>query len=81
MLQCNLYTILQVSHRLFELTNTLKTVFVPTKDNRKLLQNFITGVVISVSLYCIALILIQIPHSTVSLYLLYERFVEKLEQG
>ncbi|KAL5175025.1 Protein REDUCED WALL ACETYLATION 3 [Glycine soja] len=54
-----------VSHRLFELTNTLKTVFIPTKDNRRLLHNFITGVVLCLSLYCIALILLLIPHSTV----------------
>ncbi|KAL3019935.1 hypothetical protein AAZX31_05G117500 [Glycine max] len=54
-----------VSHRLFELTNTLKTVFIPTKDNRRLLHNFITGVTLCISLYCIALILLLIPHSTV----------------
>ncbi|KAJ7968875.1 Protein REDUCED WALL ACETYLATION 1 [Quillaja saponaria] len=51
-----------VSHRLFELTNTLKTVFIPTKDNRKLLYNCLTGISISVCLYCIAVVLLQVPH-------------------
>ncbi|XWS18604.1 hypothetical protein CRYUN_Cryun32bG0059000 [Craigia yunnanensis] len=55
-----------ISHRMFELTNTLKSVFIPTKDNRRLLYNFVAGVAISLCLYFTSLILLQIPHSTVS---------------
>ncbi|XP_042492636.1 protein REDUCED WALL ACETYLATION 4-like isoform X2 [Macadamia integrifolia] len=49
-----------ISYRLFELTNILKTVFIPTKDNRRLLYNFIGAAVIGSCLYCISLILLLI---------------------
>ncbi|OVA00983.1 Cas1p 10 TM acyl transferase domain [Macleaya cordata] len=52
---------LLLSYRLFELTNSLKTVFLPTKDNRRLMYNFIAGAAISLCLYSISLILLQIP--------------------
>ncbi|XP_068664791.1 protein REDUCED WALL ACETYLATION 1-like [Aristolochia californica] len=52
---------LAISYRLFDLTNTLKTAFVPTKDNKLLLRNFIAGAFIALVLYCISLILLQIP--------------------
>ncbi|KAG6737196.1 hypothetical protein POTOM_059759 [Populus tomentosa] len=55
-----------VSHRLFELTNTLKTVFIPTKDNKRLFYNSVAGAAISLCLYCVAVILLHIPHSPVS---------------
>ncbi|WCJ27347.1 O-acetyltransferase family protein [Euphorbia peplus] len=55
-----------VSHRLFELTNTLKSVFIPTKDNRRLFYNTVAGGAISLSLYLVSLILLQIPNSSVS---------------
>lgn len=59
MLTSAMYTL--ISLRLFELTNSLKTVFISTKDNRKLLYNFLAGATISLCLYSISLILLQIP--------------------
>ncbi|KDP37932.1 hypothetical protein JCGZ_04575 [Jatropha curcas] len=53
-----------VSLRLFELTNTLKSVFIPTRDNRRLFHNFVAGASISLFIYCVSLILLQIPHSS-----------------
>ncbi|KAH6826204.1 O-acetyltransferase family protein [Perilla frutescens var. hirtella] len=51
-----------ISYRLFELTNTLKSAFIPTRDDKRLFCNFFAGAVISVCLYSIAFILVQIPH-------------------
>ncbi|XP_073061304.1 protein REDUCED WALL ACETYLATION 1-like [Primulina eburnea] len=50
-----------ISYRIFELTNTLKSVFVPTRDNQRLFHNFIAGAIISVCLYCASVILLLIP--------------------
>ncbi|XP_022848567.1 protein REDUCED WALL ACETYLATION 3-like isoform X1 [Olea europaea var. sylvestris] len=51
-----------VSYRVFELTNTLKSAFLPTRDNKKLLHNFVAGAAICGCLYCISFILLRIPH-------------------
>ncbi|KAF7151217.1 hypothetical protein RHSIM_Rhsim02G0155000 [Rhododendron simsii] len=52
-----------VSLRLFELTNSLKTVFIPTRDNKQLLYNTLAGAGISVCLYSLSFILLHIiPH-------------------
>ncbi|KAF2540320.1 hypothetical protein F2Q68_00033122 [Brassica cretica] len=50
-----------VSYRLFELTNTLKTAFIPTKDDKRLVYNTISGIIICTCLYFFSFVLIQIP--------------------
>jgi len=50
-----------VSHRFFELVNRLKSVFVPHKDNTRLLHMAVAGASICVALYFIALIVIYLP--------------------
>lgn len=52
---------MQVSYRLFELTNTLKMAFVPSRDDKRLLRNLITSLAISVTLYALALIVLNVP--------------------
>lgn len=50
-----------VSYRFFELTNTLKMAFVPSKDDRRLAYNIITAGAISIGLYSVSFVLLQIP--------------------
>lgn len=57
----------QVSHRFFELINRLKAVFVPHKDNTRLLHMAVAGASVCVALYVIALIVIYLPRFMVSL--------------
>ncbi|XP_077241878.1 protein REDUCED WALL ACETYLATION 3-like [Tasmannia lanceolata] len=52
---------LHISYRLFTLTSSLKSLFIPSKDNKRLLYNLIAGAAISLCLYFISLILLQIP--------------------
>nr|CAB3496116.1 unnamed protein product [Digitaria exilis] len=49
-----------VSHRLFELTNTLKMAFVPSRDNKRLSYNFVAGAAISTALYFVSFVLLGI---------------------
>lgn len=58
---------LQVSHRLFELTNTLKSTFIPSKDKQRLGHNFAAAMVIAGILYILAYVLIKLPQLIVSL--------------
>ncbi|XP_075513663.1 protein REDUCED WALL ACETYLATION 3-like isoform X2 [Primulina tabacum] len=60
MLTTSIYIL--VSYRLFELTNTFKGAFIPTRDDKKLFYNFVAGTCICVGLYCIALAFLQVTH-------------------
>ncbi|KAJ3695279.1 hypothetical protein LUZ60_000656 [Juncus effusus] len=59
MLTTTIYVL--ISYRVFDLTNVLKNAFVPTRDNKRLFQNFVGGIVIAISLYFLSLVLLKIP--------------------
>ncbi|KAK4802628.1 hypothetical protein SAY86_000831 [Trapa natans] len=50
-----------ISYRLFELTNTLKNVFLPSKDDKRLTRNLITGLMVSSFLYSLSFIFLKFP--------------------
>ncbi|KMT16310.1 hypothetical protein BVRB_3g054580 [Beta vulgaris subsp. vulgaris] len=50
-----------VSYRLFELTNTLKVVFLPSKDDKRLTYNIVAALAISFILYTLSLMLLKVP--------------------
>jgi hypothetical protein len=55
------FVFLQISFRLFELTNSLKMVFVPGKDNKRLFYNFVTVIAVSSVLYTMSSVLLRMP--------------------
>ncbi|KAL1806755.1 hypothetical protein ACET3Z_029823 [Daucus carota] len=50
-----------ISYRLFELTNTLKVAFVSSKDDKRLVYNTITAVVILTVLYALSFVFLKLP--------------------
>ncbi|XP_034910584.1 protein REDUCED WALL ACETYLATION 2 isoform X1 [Populus alba] len=54
-----------VSYRLFDLTNTLKTAFVPSKDNKRLTNNIITAAAVSSVLYSMSFVFLKVPQMLV----------------
>ncbi|RWW88565.1 hypothetical protein BHE74_00002557, partial [Ensete ventricosum] len=56
-----------VSHRLFELTNTLKMAFVPSRDDKRLANNVIAGIAVSFILYSVSFVLVNVPKMLVSI--------------
>ncbi|KAJ6718503.1 PROTEIN REDUCED WALL ACETYLATION 2 [Salix purpurea] len=59
-----------VSYRLFDLTNTLKTAFVPSKDNKRLTNNIITAAAVSSVLYSLSFVFLRVPQMLVRVALL-----------
>lgn len=54
-----------ISYRLFDLTNTLKIAFVPSKDNKRLVNNIVTATAVSCALYFVSFVFLKIPQMLV----------------
>ncbi|KAH7513502.1 hypothetical protein FEM48_Zijuj12G0207100 [Ziziphus jujuba var. spinosa] len=66
MLTTSIY--IAISYRLFELTNTLKIAFVPSKDDKRLVNNIVTAIAISCVLYSLSFVFLNIPRLLVRFY-------------
>lgn len=55
------FACLQTSYRLAELTNTFKMVFVPSKDNKRIMYNMITAAAIMGILYSLSFVFLKVP--------------------
>ncbi|KAH9606873.1 hypothetical protein KSS87_019707 [Heliosperma pusillum] len=55
-----------VSYRLFELTNTLKIAFVPSKDDKRLAYNIVAALLVFSILYTLSFMLLRVPQVMVS---------------
>ena len=56
---------MQASYRLSELTNTFKTAFVPSKDNKRIMYNMISGGAIMGILYSLSFVFLKVPPALV----------------
>lgn len=50
-----------ISYRIFNLTNTLKMAFVPSKDDKRLVFNLVMAVAISCVLYSLSFVFLYVP--------------------
>ncbi|XP_023548235.1 protein REDUCED WALL ACETYLATION 2-like isoform X1 [Cucurbita pepo subsp. pepo] len=53
--------LLTTSYRLSELTNTFKTAFVPSKDNKRIMYNMIAAAAIMAILYALSFVFLKVP--------------------
>ncbi|PON64910.1 Cas1p 10 TM acyl transferase domain containing protein [Parasponia andersonii] len=50
-----------ISYRLFDLTNTLKIAFVPSKDDKRLIHNLVMAVSVSCVVYSLSFLFLNVP--------------------
>ncbi|XP_023000207.1 protein REDUCED WALL ACETYLATION 2-like [Cucurbita maxima] len=58
-------TLMAASYRLSELTNTFKTAFVPSKDNKRIMYNMMSGGAIVGILYSLSFVFLKVPPASV----------------
>lgn len=51
----------QVTHRIFQLTNILKSVFLPSRDDKRLVYNIVITTIIVMILYTLSWACLNVP--------------------